>query len=95
MSVPKILRKDKDQNFVWLVSYDVWYNGIWPIITWTSLESLYYIGQVLLDELHEQAKLNSMSLWMDLYRIISQDVRFTNMLGQPGKRLMVNRKFRG
>ncbi|XP_065928816.1 pre-mRNA-processing factor 40 homolog B isoform X2 [Magallana gigas] len=39
---------------------------------------------VLLDELHEQAKLNSMSLWMDLYRIISQDVRFTNMLGQPG-----------
>ncbi|XP_062594928.1 pre-mRNA-processing factor 40 homolog B-like [Saccostrea cucullata] len=39
---------------------------------------------VLLDELHEQGKLNSMSLWMDLYRIISQDVRFTNMLGQPG-----------
>nr|XP_022309499.1 pre-mRNA-processing factor 40 homolog A-like [Crassostrea virginica] len=39
---------------------------------------------VLLDELHEQAKLNSMSLWMDLYRIISQDVRFSNMLGQPG-----------
>ena len=26
-----------------------------------------------------------MSLWMDLYRIISQDVRFSNMLGQPGK----------
>ncbi|XP_069110449.1 pre-mRNA-processing factor 40 homolog B-like isoform X2 [Argopecten irradians] len=39
---------------------------------------------VLLDELHEQAKLNSMSLWMDLYPVISQDVRFTNMLGQPG-----------
>ena len=39
---------------------------------------------VLLDELHEQGKLNSMSLWMDLYPIISQDVRFTNMLGQPG-----------
>lgn len=63
--------------------------------TWTSIESLYFIGQVLLDELHEQAKLNSMSLWMDLYRIISQDVRFTNMLGQPGKRLLVNRKVRG
>ncbi|XP_076094750.1 pre-mRNA-processing factor 40 homolog B-like isoform X3 [Mytilus galloprovincialis] len=39
---------------------------------------------VLLDELHEQGKLNSMSLWMDLYPIITQDVRFTNMLGQPG-----------
>ncbi|KAJ8313679.1 hypothetical protein KUTeg_008240 [Tegillarca granosa] len=40
--------------------------------------------RVLLDELHEQSKLNSMSLWMDLYPVISQDVRFTNMLGQPG-----------
>ncbi|KAK7473354.1 hypothetical protein BaRGS_00035402 [Batillaria attramentaria] len=39
---------------------------------------------VLLDELHEQGKLNSMSLWMDLYPAISQDVRFTNMLGQAG-----------
>lgn len=25
-----------------------------------------------------------MSLWMDLYSIISQDVRFTQMLGQTG-----------
>lgn len=40
--------------------------------------------QVLLDELHEAGKLHSMSLWMDLYHIISQDVRFNNMLGQPG-----------
>ncbi|XP_067650087.1 pre-mRNA-processing factor 40 homolog A-like isoform X2 [Haliotis asinina] len=39
---------------------------------------------VLLDELHDQGKLNSMSLWMDLYPIISQDLRFTMMLGQPG-----------
>ncbi|CAL1528741.1 unnamed protein product [Lymnaea stagnalis] len=39
---------------------------------------------VLLDELHHQGKLNSMSLWMDLFPIISQDMRFGNMLGQPG-----------
>ncbi|XP_050419250.1 pre-mRNA-processing factor 40 homolog A [Patella vulgata] len=39
---------------------------------------------VLLDELHDKGKLNSMSLWMDLYPVICQDVRFTNMLGQPG-----------
>ncbi|GAB1597955.1 pre-mRNA-processing factor 40 homolog A-like isoform X2 [Argonauta hians] len=40
--------------------------------------------QVLLDELHNQGKLNSMSLWMDLYPIVSQDLRFSNILGQPG-----------
>uniref|UniRef100_A0A0L8I8J1 Pre-mRNA-processing factor 40 homolog B n=1 Tax=Octopus bimaculoides TaxID=37653 RepID=A0A0L8I8J1_OCTBM len=40
--------------------------------------------QVLLDELHDQGKLNSMSLWMDLYPIVSQDLRFSNILGQPG-----------
>ncbi|XP_064647674.1 pre-mRNA-processing factor 40 homolog A-like isoform X2 [Lineus longissimus] len=39
---------------------------------------------VLLEELHENGKLNSMSLWMDLYAIVSQDMRFHNMLGQPG-----------
>ncbi|XP_059148733.1 pre-mRNA-processing factor 40 homolog B-like isoform X2 [Physella acuta] len=39
---------------------------------------------VLLDELHHQGKLNSMSLWMDLFPIISQDMRFGSMLGQPG-----------
>ncbi|KAK3775580.1 hypothetical protein RRG08_000396 [Elysia crispata] len=39
---------------------------------------------VLLDELHQQNKLNSMSLWMDLFPIISQDMRFGLMLGQPG-----------
>jgi len=38
----------------------------------------------LLDELHEQGKLTSMSLWMELYSMISQDLRFSTMLGQPG-----------
>lgn len=28
-----------------------------------------------------------MSLWMDLYPIVSQDLRFSNILGQPGKYL--------
>ncbi|XP_078359162.1 pre-mRNA-processing factor 40 homolog B-like isoform X2 [Oculina patagonica] len=39
---------------------------------------------VLLDELHKRGKLHSMSLWVDLYPTISNDVRFKNMLGQPG-----------
>ena len=47
--------------------------------------------QVLLDELHEAGKLHSMSLWMDLYNVISQDIRFNNMLGQPGT-ILVKRK---
>ncbi|XP_071534458.1 pre-mRNA-processing factor 40 homolog B isoform X5 [Panulirus ornatus] len=38
----------------------------------------------LLDELHEQGKLTSMSLWVELYPMISADIRFTAMLGQPG-----------
>ncbi|XP_077979114.1 pre-mRNA-processing factor 40 homolog B-like isoform X2 [Glandiceps talaboti] len=37
-----------------------------------------------LDELHEQGRLHSMSLWMDLYPIISSDQRFHRMLGQTG-----------
>ncbi|CAF0817673.1 unnamed protein product [Adineta ricciae] len=37
-----------------------------------------------LDELHEQGKLHSMSLWIDLFSIISNDERFSQMLGQPG-----------
>ena len=40
--------------------------------------------QVFLDELHETGKLHSMSLWMDLYSVMSSDVRFDSMLGQPG-----------
>merc|ERR1740131_200760 len=38
----------------------------------------------VLDELHEQGKLTSMSLWVELYPIISQDARFQALLGQPG-----------
>ena len=43
------------------------------------------VFQVLLDELHEQGRLNSMSLWMDLFLIITQDLRFGHMLGQAGR----------
>ena len=39
----------------------------------------------LLDELHENGKLNSTSLWVDLFSTISADERFAAMLGQPGK----------
>merc|ERR1712141_331953 len=38
----------------------------------------------VLDELHEAGKLTSMSLWVELYPTISAEMRFTNMLGQPG-----------
>ena len=31
--------------------------------------------QVFLDELHESEKLHSMSLWMDLYSVMSSDIR--------------------
>lgn len=37
-----------------------------------------------MDELHEQGKLTSMSLWVELYPIISADIRFSAMLGQGG-----------
>ncbi|CAF1213117.1 unnamed protein product [Adineta steineri] len=37
-----------------------------------------------LDELHDQGKLHSMSLWTDLFNAISNDERFSKMLGQPG-----------
>lgn len=38
----------------------------------------------LLDTLHEEGKLTSMSLWVELYPIISADIRFSAMLGQLG-----------
>lgn len=38
----------------------------------------------LLDSLHEEGKLTSMSLWVELYPLISADLRFSAMLGQPG-----------
>jgi pre-mRNA-processing factor 40 len=40
---------------------------------------------LLLDELHEQGKLNSMSAWVNLYSLISADERFNMMLYQQGK----------
>jgi pre-mRNA-processing factor 40 len=40
--------------------------------------------QNLLDELHETGKLTSMSLWVELYPVISSDIRFSAMLGQQG-----------
>ena len=44
----------------------------------------FYFFAALLDELHENGKLTSMSLWVELYAMISGDVRFSAMLGQPG-----------
>lgn len=38
----------------------------------------------LLDELHKQNGINSMSRWMDLFPKIKGDQRFLNMLGIPG-----------
>lgn len=38
----------------------------------------------LLDSLHEEGKLTSMSLWVELYPLISADLRFSAMLGQIG-----------
>ena len=39
---------------------------------------------VLLEELHEQGQLHSMSMWSELYLMISKDDRFHSMLGQSG-----------
>lgn len=39
---------------------------------------------MFLEELHQQGKLTSVSLWKELYPIISTDVRFSALLGQPG-----------
>ncbi|KPJ12063.1 Pre-mRNA-processing factor 40-like A [Papilio machaon] len=36
----------------------------------------------LLDNLHEEGKLTSMSLWVELYPVISADIRFSAMLGK-------------
>ncbi|CAH2076325.1 unnamed protein product, partial [Iphiclides podalirius] len=38
----------------------------------------------LMDSLHEEGKLTSMSLWVELYPVISADIRFSAMLGQSG-----------
>ena len=38
----------------------------------------------LLDELHEKGKLNSMSIWLDMYSVVSSDQRFDALLYQAG-----------
>lgn len=38
----------------------------------------------LLDGLHEEGRLTSMSLWVELYPVVSADLRFSAMLGQQG-----------
>jgi len=38
----------------------------------------------LLDSLHEDGKLHSMSTWMELYETINSNSCYTRMLGQPG-----------
>lgn len=43
----------------------------------------------LLDHLHEEGKLTSMSLWVELYPIISADIRFSAMLGKMSCKLKV------
>ncbi|XP_061547721.1 pre-mRNA-processing factor 40 homolog A isoform X2 [Phycodurus eques] len=40
--------------------------------------------QKFLDELHDHGQLHSMSAWMEMYPTLSSDIRFANMLGQPG-----------
>jgi len=45
---------------------------------------------MFLEELHQQGKLTSMSLWKELYPIISTDVRFSALLGQPGMFSLAN-----
>ncbi|KAJ8982596.1 hypothetical protein NQ317_005068 [Molorchus minor] len=42
----------------------------------------------LLDHLHEEGKLTSMSLWVELYPIISADTRFSAMLGFTTKKII-------
>lgn len=42
-------------------------------------------SQKFLDELHDHGQLHSMSAWMEMYPTLSSDIRFANMLGQPGR----------
>lgn len=44
---------------------------------------------MFLEELHQQGKINSTSLWKDLYPIISTDIRFSALLGQPGNIILL------
>lgn len=48
------------------------------------LLSVFHILQALLEELHKDNQIHSMSLWSEMYPTISSDLRFSKMLGQPG-----------
>lgn len=50
-----------------------------------------YYFQVLLDTLHEEGKLTSMSLWVELYPVISADMRFSAMLGKFAYNIAFNK----
>ena len=50
-----------------------------------SLHNIFSYSKVLLDELHRQNHIHSMSLWSEMYPTISSDLRFSKMLGQPGR----------
>lgn len=47
-------------------------------------------SQKFLDELHDHGQLHSMSAWMEMYPTLSSDIRFVNMLGQPGRTGEIN-----
>ena len=55
----------------------------------TRIFSPSVLWQFFLDELHDQGKLHSMSLWMELFSLVSNDERFSKMLGQSGRRLVL------
>lgn len=49
------------------------------------LSDIFVFTKKFLDELHDHGQLHSMSSWMEMYPSLSSDIRFANMLGQPGK----------
>ena len=49
-----------------------------------SCITCYVLLQIFLDELHASGRLNSTSLWKDLYPVISVEERYRDLLGQPG-----------
>lgn len=74
---------------IWIVSASPAISSLPPLAPPSSLSHSPYNrpfpAQTFLDELHETGQLHSMSTWMELYPAVSTDVRFANMLGQPGK----------
>lgn len=49
------------------------------------VHDIFVFTKKFLDELHDHGQLHSMSSWMEMYPSLSSDIRFANMLGQPGK----------